>query len=117
MKKLIVVLGLVSSMSAMATEFSAKMVNVNCTIKNNVVTRTETFGKEKKASLTEKKEVSLKGMDSLILKAVEMSSQVPAGAMDEYAYSMNHEGKTYTLDTSDSPETMSLIRMITKMCR
>lgn len=116
MKNLFIVLGIASTLSAYATEFSAKMDDVNCTIKNNIVTRTQTFGKDASASITEMKEVKFSA-DSLIMKAMEASTQVPAGTDDEFAFSMVHEGKSYSLNTSDSKETMALIRMITKSCR
>lgn len=116
MKNLFIAICLVSSVSAFATDFTAKMEDVNCTIKNGIVTRTQTFGKEALGSITETKSVSMKA-DALIMKAMETSSQLPAGAQDEYVYTMIHEGKTYTLNTSDSKESMFLIRMITKSCR
>ena len=55
--------------------------------------------------------------EALIMKAMETSTQTPAGADDEYAYSMIHEGKTYSLNVNDSKESMFLVRMITKSCR
>lgn len=116
MKKLLVGICLVSSVSAFATDFTAKMEDVNCTIKNGVVTRTQTFGKDALGSITETKTVKMNA-EALIMKAMETSSQLPAGADDEYVYTMIHEGKSYTLTTSDSKESMFLIRMITKSCR
>lgn len=102
--------------SAFAADFSAKMEDVNCTIKNGVVTRTQTFGKEALGSITETKMVKFNA-DALIAKAAELSSQLPAGSGEDYVYTMTHEGKTYTLSTQDSKEVMFLIRMITKSCR
>lgn len=116
MKNLFIGICLVSSVSAFATDFAAKMEDVNCTIKNGVVTRTQVFGKEALGSITETKMVKMNA-EALIMKAMETSTQAPAGADDEYVYSMIHEGKTYTLSTSDSKESMFLIRMITKSCR
>lgn len=116
MKNLFITICLVSSVSAFATDFTAKMEDVNCTIKNGVVTRTQTFGKEALGSITETKTVKMNA-ESLIMKAMETSTQTPAGADEDYVYSMNHEGKTYTLNVNDSKESMFLIRMITKSCR
>lgn len=116
MKKLFVAVCLVSSISAFAAEFSAKMEDVNCTIKNGVVTRTQTFGKEALGTISETKMVTMKA-DAFIAKAMEVSSQVPARADEDYVYTMTQEGKTYTLSTNDSKEVMLLIRMITKSCR
>ena len=116
MKNLFIAICLVSSVSAFATDFTAKMEDVNCTIKNGVVTRTQTFGKDALGSITETKNVKMNA-EALIMKAMETSTQVPAGADEDYVYSMTHEGKTYTLTTSDSKESMFLIRMITKSCR
>jgi len=116
MKNLFITVCLVLSVSAFATDFTAKMEDVSCTIKNGIVTRTQTFGKDALGSITETKSVKMNA-DALIMKAMETSTQVPAGADDDYVYSMIHEGKTYTLNVNDSKESMFLVRMITKSCR
>lgn len=116
MKKVLAVVCLVSAVSAFAADFSAKMEDVNCTIKNGVVTRTQTFGKDALGSITETRIVNMKA-EALIAKAMEVSSQSPASADELYVYTMTHEGKTYTLSTQDSKESMFLIRMISKSCR
>lgn len=119
MKFAAILMGLVFSVASFATEFSAKIENVNCTIANGEVVRTQTLGKKAEGSFTEKKNVTIKGIESFIQKSVETSSQVPASTeySEFYEYKMIHEGKTYYLDTKDSDESMILVRMITKLCR
>lgn len=116
MKKLFVLISLVFSVTALATDFTAKMEDVTCSIKNGLVTRTQVFGKDALGSITEMKVVKMNA-EALIAKAMEVSSQTPARADELYVYTMTHEGKTYTLNTQDSKESMFLIRMITKSCR
>lgn len=116
MKKLLVILSLASSISAMATEFNVKMDRVTCSIKNNQVIRTEFVGKDQtEASVTEKREVSFTGIESLIEKAAETATDAPA---DEYfGVSMKHDGKVYKLHSEDSRESMTLIRLVGRTCR
>lgn len=118
MKFLVTLTALTLSVSAFATEFKAQIMDIDCTITSEgKVTRTQTFGKEAKASFTEVKMISFKNLEALLPKVMEVSSQLPAQNEDGFAYTMIHEGKTYTLDTRDSKESMFLVRMITKSCR
>ena len=117
MKFFALTIALMTSFSGFAAEFSARIDNIDCKIANGTVTRTQTFGKDIKASFTEKKMVSMDGIESLIKLASETASQIPASEDSQFSYSMTHEGKTYFLDVNDSKETMYLIRMITKICR
>ncbi len=114
LSSLVVLLAL--STSAMATEFYATMDRTDCKIINGTVTRTTTFGKEVTGSFTESKKVTMEGLAPFIEKALVVSSQTPS-ADREFAYSMKYEGKTYTLNTEDSTESMTLVRMISKICR
>lgn len=115
MKKFLTAICLVSSVSAFAVEFSAKIEDTKCTIKNGVVTRTQTIGKDKLASFTETKNIKMNVDAALIEKAIETATERPANA--DYVYTMTHEGKTYTLATDDSKESIVLMRMITRICR
>lgn len=116
MKFIALTIALMAS-SAFATEFSARIDNIDCKISNGVVSRTQSFGKDMKASFTETKTVSMKGTEAFIRLATETASQLPASENSDFSYTMSHEGKTYYLDVDDSKETMYLIRMITKICR
>ncbi len=103
--------------STFATEFYAKIDAVDCKIENGVMTRKYTFGKEFKASTTETKMVKLEGLAPFIEKAIATARDIEAPAGAEYVYSMKHEGKLYHLAVDDSRESMSLIRMISNICR
>lgn len=102
--------------SAFATDFFAKIDNVDCTIVNGNVTRTLNFGKEFTGSVTETKTVSMKGLAPFIEKAIATARDLDP-ANPEFSYKMKHEGKTYILSTDDSRESMALVRMITNICR
>ncbi len=116
MKFIAFTIALMTSVTVFAADFSARIDNIDCKISNGTVSRTQTFGKDTKASFTETKTVTLNGAEALIKLASETASQIPASEA-EFSYSMTHEGKTYYLDVNDSKETMYLIRMITKLCR
>lgn len=117
MKFLALTIAFIAAPLFAGTEFNARIDNTDCKISNGVVSRTQTFGKDTKASFTETKAVSMNGVDSFIKLATETASQLPTNDEFGISYSMNHEGKTYFLNVNDSKETMYLIRMITKICR
>ena len=104
------------STSAFATDFYAKMDDVDCKIENGVVTRKATFGKDFIGSYTETKTVKVEGLTPFIERAMLTSSQT-TGSHPDFAYSMKHEGKTYLLNVDDSRESQSLVRMISRICR
>lgn len=113
MKTFILVSALLASFSSFATDFSVKMDNTHCSISKGQVTKTHKIGV---ASITEKKTVSVTGMETLIQKAAEVSSELPANPQDEFIFQMNHEGKTYTLKMEDSKESLNLVRLLAKIC-
>lgn len=118
MKKLIFLAVLAISTSAMATEFKAHIEDVDCSINaEGVVTRTQTFGKEKKAAYTETKKVSFSNLDTFISKALEVSSTQVPSADEAYVFSMIHNGQTYRLNMDDSTESLFLVRIISRVCR
>lgn len=102
--------------SAFATDFYAKMVNVDCSIENGTVTRTYSFGKDTVATATETKSVKFQDLGPIVEKAIASVRDVHSPDSD-YAYSMKHEGKLYALNVDDSRESMALIRMISGLCR
>lgn len=104
------------STSAFATDFYAKIDDVDCKIEKGIVTRKASFGKDAIGSYTETKTVKMEGLAPFIERAMLTSTQTP-GSMPEYAYSMKHEGKSYILNVDDSRESQSLIRMISRICR
>lgn len=114
MKTALILLAL--SSSAFAADFYAKIDSVDCKIEKGIVTRKASFGKDFIGSYSEMKLVKLEGLAPFIARAALTSSQVP-GTDSEYSYSMKHEGKMYTLNVNDSLESMSLVRMITRICR
>lgn len=113
MKTFILISALLASASSFATDFSVKIEDIRCTISNDQVTRVEKVGP---ASFTEKKTVSITGIDSLVKKVATVSSELPANSKDEYIFEMTHEGKTYTLNMDDSKESMILVRFLSKIC-
>lgn len=117
MKTIIAALTLTAAMSASAVEFRAQLLNVKCQISGNEVVRTQSFGKDFKGSFTEKKQVEFNGMEELMNKVAEVSSETPRTQESEYVYTMIKDGKTLYLDTRDSYESMSLVQMISKLCR
>jgi hypothetical protein len=117
MKKSFALATLMLSMTSIAaTEFNAKMLNVDCKITSTEVTRTYTVGKENKASFTEKKEISMKGIDALAKIAAASTSGRPS-TDTEYVYNMTYEGKTYLLSLDDSKESTTLMNIVSRLCR
>lgn len=102
------------SFSSFAADFVLKIDDVNCTISKGVVTRTQKVGV---ASFVEKKNVTMNGIDELVAKAAEVSSQLPVNPAEEYVHQMIVDGKTYTLNLNDSKESMTLIRLTSRICR
>lgn len=118
MKKMTILAVLALSTQAFATEFKAHISDTDCTISSKgVVTRTQTFGRDVKASFTETKTITLSNIDALLPKILEISPERAPNPEEEYTYSMTHEGKTYTLSANDSKESMTLVRIITNSCR
>lgn len=114
MKTIIGLMALMISFSSFAADFIIKMEDVTCTISKGVVTRTQKVGV---ASFTEKKNVTINGIDELVTKVAEVSSQLPANQEEEYIHQMIVDGKTYTLNLKDSKESVTLIRLTSRMCR
>lgn len=114
MKAVFGVAALMISFSTFATDFIIKMEDVSCTISKGVVTRTQKVGV---ASFTEKKNVSISGIEELVAKAAEVSSELPVNQTEDYIHQMIVDGKTYTLNLKDSKESMTLIRLTSRMCR
>lgn len=114
MKTLIALTAIMFSFSSFAADFIIKIEDVTCTISKGVVTRTQKVGV---ASFTEKKNVSIAGIDELIVKATEVSSQLPANQEENFIHQMIVNGKTYTLNLNDSKESMTLIRLTSRICR
>lgn len=117
MKFIVMALVATFSISAFATEFSAKIDRVYCTIANNKVVRTQYMNKTKTLSFTETKTTTIEGLDSVLPKVLETAAVTPADMEQDYVFTMTHEGKTYLLETQASPETQVLIRMISAHCR
>jgi hypothetical protein len=115
MKFASIVVLLALSASAMATEFYAKIDNTECSIINGVVTSKTSFGKEFTGSFTQTKNVSIEGLTPFIDRAIVTATQTTSDS--GLLFTMKHEGKTYVLNAEDSMESMSLVRMITKVCR
>lgn len=113
MKTFILISTLLVSASSFATDFSVKIEDVSCKISKDQVTKTVKVGP---ASFTEKKTVSISGLDSLVTKVATVASELPANPKDEYIFEMTHEGKTYTLNMDDSKESMTLVRLLSKLC-
>lgn len=114
MKTVLLISALVFSFSAFATDFNVKLENLSCQVSSNgSVTKTYKVGA---ASFTEKKTVTISGLDALVKKAVDVSSQEPANTEDFFSYQMTHEGKTYTLQLDDSKEILTLIRLLSTIC-
>lgn len=113
MKTYILLAALLTSVSAFAAEFNVKIEGITCSLSNGTVTRTHTIGN---ASFTEKKTISTSGFDALISKAAETASETPV-TNEFYSFKMKHEGKTYTLNTEDSNESLVLIQLLSKICR
>lgn len=117
MKTALVTISLMASMSSFAaTEFSGKMLNVTCKITGTQVTRTQTFGKEKKSSFTEKKSISLENFDFVAKAAAESSTGNPSYDPD-FTYAVTYEGKTYPVNADDSKESLTIVQVINKLCR
>lgn len=114
MKTIIGLMALMISFSSFAADFVLKIEDVTCTISKGVVTRTQKVGV---ASFTEKKNVTINGIDELIVKAAEVSSQLPVNESEDYVHQMIVDGKTYTLNLKDGKESMTLIRLTSRMCR
>lgn len=118
MKKLITISVLALSFSSFGAELKGRIGGVDCSISGNgTVTRTQTFGKDQKVSFTETKTITMKNLDSLIPKVLEVSREGTPSAMDEFAFALVHEGKSYLLNINDSTESMFLVRMIGQVCR
>jgi hypothetical protein len=117
MKFVVMALVAAFSVSAMATELNAKMGRVYCTINGSKLVRTQYINKTSTVSFTETKTVEIKGIESLLPKVLETAAPAPLERTEEYVYTMTHEGRSYLLDTSASPETQVLVRLITSSCR
>lgn len=117
MKFAFAVVAIAFTSSVFAADFHAVIDDVECSIVNGKVTRTSSFGKDFIGSFKETKTVELAGLAPFIRKATEVSSQIPSSADADYAYTMIHDGKSYTLSTRDSIESSMLVRMITRICR
>lgn len=105
------------SASAMATEFHAQIENTHCSIVNGTVTRTSSFGKEKIVSFSETSSVKMDGLAPYVRAVTLTSSQMPDPRNSDFSFTMKHEGKTYTLNTTDSEESRILVRMLGRICR
>ena len=114
MKTALVLLAL--SSSAFAADFYAKIDGIDCKIEKGIVTRKASFGKDFIGSFTESSSVKLDGLAPFIERAALTATDRP-NTNPEFAYSMKHEGKMYTLNVDDSRESQSLIRMISRICR
>lgn len=114
-----VVLALVAafSISAIATEFNAKLDRVFCSINNDKLVRTQFLNKTRTVSFTENKTVAFDGVETLLPRVLETAAVTPADMGQDYVFTMTHEGKTYVLTVDDSPETQVLIRLIAQSCR
>lgn len=117
MKSLVIAIVATLSLSALATEFNAKIDRVSCAINNGKVVRTQFMNKARTVSFTENKFVAIDGLENLLPKVLETAAQTPADMEQDYVFTMTHEGKTYVLATEDSPETQVLIRLIAQSCR
>jgi len=117
MKFIVLALVATFSISAFATELSAKIDRTFCTINNGKIVRTQFMNKTRTVSFTENKTVSINGLENLLPKVLETAAVTPADMEQDYVFTMTHEGKTYLLNTEDSPETQVLIRLIAQSCR
>ncbi len=117
MKFIVLALVAAFSISAMATEFNAKLDRVICTINNSKLVRTQYMNKARTVSFTDNKTVAIAGVETLLPKVLETAAVTPADMEQDYVFTMTHEGKTYVLDVKDSPETQVLIRLIAQSCR
>ncbi|MES2525502.1 MAG: hypothetical protein V4598_00380 [Bdellovibrionota bacterium] len=117
MKFALALIAIAFTSSVFATDFHAKLLDVDCSISNGVVTRTSTFGKEFLGSVTETKNVKMDGLAPFIRKAIETATETPVEADAEYVYTMKHDGKSYNIGVRDSIESQMLVRMVSKICR
>lgn len=117
MKFVVLALTAAFSLTAFATDFSAKIDRTFCTITNGKMVRTQYMNKARSVSFTENKNVVINGLENLLPKVLETAAQSPIDMEQDYVFTMIHEGKTYLLNTEDSPETQVLIRLIAQSCR
>ncbi len=112
----LVTLGVLISTGALAgVEFRAKYTRTECSIANNEVTRTVSFGKEKDVKLTEVSKVSFQGVEAAARKAAATSTGIPSA--DEATYDVMIDGEKYSLNAKDSEESLAIIQLIVKACQ
>lgn len=118
MRKFAAVVFALSLSSAAFAGVELKIVSdkVNCTIANNEVVRTLTFGKEKELKMTEKSVMTFEGIEAMAEKALAVSVNQASDLLDQ-SYIVVKNGKETILDSDESNESLYLIRLMVKACR
>lgn len=114
MTKLFALLLLLSCFSVFASvELKSHMLKQDCVISNNKVTVIQSFDVKDQLLVKTTSEIQISGLDDIAKVAALSSSGVQA---DENEYLVVLDGKKFSLNTRDSAESKTLVRMIVKLC-
>ena len=103
------------SLSSLASvSLKGKMDNVNCTIRDNQVTRVQTFGKNG-LSFTATEMISMNGLEDAVKSAEVTATERPADP--DYEFYATIDGRSFRLNTQDSKDATSVIQLMVKACR
>jgi hypothetical protein len=91
-----------------------RMEKVNCLIKDNQVTRTQTFGKDG-LSFTSHESISTTGLEETLRTAEGSVTERPSDP--DFEFQATVDGRTFRLHTMDSKAATSVIQLLVKACR
>ncbi|MCM2348731.1 MAG: hypothetical protein NDI69_01840 [Bacteriovoracaceae bacterium] len=97
-------------------ELFGKLVNMDCTIKNGVVTKTMSFSKEKDLSFSTSHKINVDGLEKYAERAVALTTNNPHVNTD-YKFKITMDGKTTEINQADSKEALYVVRMIVQACK
>lgn len=96
-----------------AVELRSQVNAESCSIKGDKVTKTTSLlGGELK--FTTNTTVKIEGLNEIARRVAESSTNT---GNDYFAHELILDGQTYTLNSSDSTESLILINMISKICK
>lgn len=114
MKKLIAMVAFILSLSALASvELRSQVNSESCIIKGNEVTKTTSM-LNGELSFTTTSMVKIEGLEQIARRAADSTTGT---ANDYFTHELVLDGQTYTLNVSDSTESMVLVNMMSRICK
>ncbi len=103
------------SFSSLASvTLKGKMDKVNCLIKDNQMTRVQTFGKNG-LSFTSTEMISMNGLEDAVKAAEVAVTERPVDP--DYEFYATVDGRSFRLNIQDSKDATSVIQLMVKACR